>query len=478
MESDPELILVESYLQWNHGNFIRLGELEEKMNPLYDGLENDSYVRDEFHFFVGFNSLFMKGDLPSALNNFELAMEAVPESAAEPRGVVELHYMIFGQFGGTYDKVCQMFYELIEQDLSPIRKNRVFQGFLAASLDQGNMNEVKANYLNAISYVRESKMKDALGLILYMAGSMKLRMGDWNNAINYFNEIMDIRYFVHTRLVVDSLSGLIIIHSMMNEKSKADEVINILEKYTEGYVDFFKTFLRSTKIRYHIINRDYDEVKEYLTDFKTGVLDLVMWLDVPEITHARALIFEGSTENLEKAEEELAQLEGITNALQNRLHLVEVKVLQAVLFDKKGKRAKAKEALLSSIQISAPEGMISFYVELGEELNDLLSQLKEKSENAEFIDKILEEINKIKQRVSDKPAIESRKDQREKLNLLTAKEMEILKCISEGFRNQEIADQLYNSELTIKKHISNMLNKMQVRNRLSLVKKAKEIGII
>jgi two-component system response regulator DegU len=82
------------------------------------------------------------------------------------------------------------------------------------------------------------------------------------------------------------------------------------------------------------------------------------------------------------------------------------------------------------------------------------------------------------QGISEVSGIEIEADQKERLNLLTSKEMEILKCISRGLQNKEIADQLFNSELTIKKHISNMLNKMKVRNRLSLVTKAREIGII
>jgi LuxR family maltose regulon positive regulatory protein len=68
--------------------------------------------------------------------------------------------------------------------------------------------------------------------------------------------------------------------------------------------------------------------------------------------------------------------------------------------------------------------------------------------------------------------------QKDKLNVLTKKELEVLNCISEGMRNQEIADRLFNSEETIKKHINNMFQKMYVKNRLSLVNRAREVGII
>ena len=68
--------------------------------------------------------------------------------------------------------------------------------------------------------------------------------------------------------------------------------------------------------------------------------------------------------------------------------------------------------------------------------------------------------------------------QKDELNVFTKKELEVLNCIALGMSNQEIADKLFNSEDTIKKHINNMFQKMYVKNRLSLVNRAKEEGII
>ena len=67
---------------------------------------------------------------------------------------------------------------------------------------------------------------------------------------------------------------------------------------------------------------------------------------------------------------------------------------------------------------------------------------------------------------------------KEQLNVLTASELKVLECMADGLRNQEIAEKLFNSEETIKKHIYNMFQKMEVKNRLSLVTRAKEEGIL
>ena len=47
-----------------------------------------------------------------------------------------------------------------------------------------------------------------------------------------------------------------------------------------------------------------------------------------------------------------------------------------------------------------------------------------------------------------------------------------------GLRNMEIADKLFISDETVKKHIYNMFQKLNVKNRLSLVAKAKKESLM
>jgi DNA-binding CsgD family transcriptional regulator len=61
---------------------------------------------------------------------------------------------------------------------------------------------------------------------------------------------------------------------------------------------------------------------------------------------------------------------------------------------------------------------------------------------------------------------------------LSKREYEILQLITEGLSNQQIADKLYISENTIKKHISNLFLKLDVERRTEAVKKAKELKVI
>lgn len=77
---------------------------------------------------------------------------------------------------------------------------------------------------------------------------------------------------------------------------------------------------------------------------------------------------------------------------------------------------------------------------------------------------------------ADKP-FEADSSQLLKLGI-SKREYEILQLINEGLSNQQIADKLFVSENTIKKHVSNLFFKMDVERRTEAIKKAKGLKII
>jgi DNA-binding NarL/FixJ family response regulator len=63
------------------------------------------------------------------------------------------------------------------------------------------------------------------------------------------------------------------------------------------------------------------------------------------------------------------------------------------------------------------------------------------------------------------------------LRLLTARELEVLKLIGTGARNQEIAKRLVISENTVKVHVHNVIKKMNFRSRKEAVEFSIRNGI-
>ena len=57
---------------------------------------------------------------------------------------------------------------------------------------------------------------------------------------------------------------------------------------------------------------------------------------------------------------------------------------------------------------------------------------------------------------------------------LTTREIEVLEQLSKGLKNKEIAENLFLSFFTVKKHIENIYRKLQAHNRIEMLQKAKQ----
>ena len=61
---------------------------------------------------------------------------------------------------------------------------------------------------------------------------------------------------------------------------------------------------------------------------------------------------------------------------------------------------------------------------------------------------------------------------------ISKREYEVLELINLGHSNQEISNQLFISESTVKSHVSSLLNKLNSKRRTQAIKIAKELQIL
>ncbi|CUS02417.2 Uncharacterized transcriptional regulatory protein YxjL [Candidatus Promineifilum breve] len=85
--------------------------------------------------------------------------------------------------------------------------------------------------------------------------------------------------------------------------------------------------------------------------------------------------------------------------------------------------------------------------------------------------KVLAEFNRLEERAAAAPPTAL-------IDPLSERELEILRQLSAGDSNKEIAAHLFITEGTVKNHVTNILGKLGVRDRTQAALRARELGLI
>lgn len=485
VEGEIDVMLAKAYSLMYLANLPELTPLVDRIGDEVDNLGKDSRHFGEFNFFKGYLEFILCNKMNEAMRSFEIAQKSLTGELGEPFANTIAYTAVVSQTLGRHEQANEELNKKIRasrNDSFTVR-NKLFQGYLMSNTAEADLAVVEKYMFKAVEVARESKVVDSIGKSLMLTGLFYFRRGVWKTAINYLAEVLDHKHDVQLRPVIDSITGLVIARYLAGQRERSAEMLTQLEKLLHGIGDHCDQFLWSCKLRYYSLCNDRSRIRELLEQPYTSALtDLVHWFDIPAISYCRALLLEGGQDNLLLAEQKLEELHKVTSEQHNKIHLLEVYALQAILADKLGKKESATELLNSSFDISEPAGIIAFYVELGEPIVKILNYLPLEDYDRAYVKKILATIEDSTLIQKEPPSTQSPGGATDKfkiqLNALTQRELDVLQQVASGMRNQEIASVLCVSEDTVKKHLYNMFQKFHVKNRMSLVHKAKADGVI
>ena len=75
--------------------------------------------------------------------------------------------------------------------------------------------------------------------------------------------------------------------------------------------------------------------------------------------------------------------------------------------------------------------------------------------------KLLNEFNSLAKQANEKPRLAAPR--------LTTRELEVLKLVAQGMSNRDVAEALFIAENTVKNHVRNILEKLQLHSRMEAV---------
>lgn len=202
-----------------------------------------------------------------------------------------------------------------------------------------------------------------------------------------------------------------------------------------------------------------------------------------ELSFIKIMMARNTPLSLKTAVNQLDSLEKLFSEIHHRRLMIDTLGMQALLNDSLGQESTAFENLCQALALAEPGGFIRPMLDLGNQMGDLLKRLMEQKADIKYGEKILvafqNEKTMVVPEVSDNDNVDRISlSNQTMVDPLTKREIEILMILSKRFTNPEIAEKLFISPETVKRHLYNIYQKFGVENRQQAIAKAKSIGIL
>src|SRR6266567_4519060 len=170
----------------------------------------------------------------------------------------------------------------------------------------------------------------------------------------------------------------------------------------------------------------------------------------------------------------LERLQEDAEAKMRMRSMLEILLLRALALQAQELHTESLTALGRALLLAEPEGYIRLFVDEGPPIVTLLRHAQKHKVVPGYVMTLLEAAGEPRGAVSDRPALHSNS----LVELLTAREREVLQLLIDGASNREIAASLVLSINTVKKHILNLCGKLGVQSRTQAVARARTLNLL
>lgn len=155
---------------------------------------------------------------------------------------------------------------------------------------------------------------------------------------------------------------------------------------------------------------------------------------------------------------------------------IQILILQALARQNQGSVEEAQPPFDRALSLAEPEGYVRTFLDEGPAVRQLLGRAVQFGIAGSYARDLLSAFEESSGSVSPdaQPVVAAEA----LVEPLTPRELEILRLISAGLKNREIADQLFISLSTVKRHIANIYGKLGVGHRTQALARASELQLL
>jgi LuxR family maltose regulon positive regulatory protein len=486
IQENPDLLLAKA---WVHQRQARYSELFDILDRLEHTVSTSnkkstagSIVWGEAQALKSFRYYSTaQGELSEA--SARQALNSLPARYHSARGFALILLALALQMQGDPDQARCVVYDELQQEEASIA---VYKTMLLAALGFANwiaadLISLKPAAAQLLKHGQKHDLPETIAVGRFFTGIFHYQRNDLDLAERFLAPVVGTP--VAGELVVPSIVtycqssfALSLTYQATGRVEEARGIIEsvigyMLETGNTDLLEICRAFQADLALRQgHVAEADF-----WARNYTPKPLTPAYRFYTPHLTLPKVLLARRTAKSLRESDTILSQIYDYYVPIHNFRVLIDVLVLQAMLHAAQGDESNAFEKLTAALAMAEPGGFIRPFLDPGPEMADLLGRLVKQNPTLLYAKQILETFGTEKtatlrdrSSLPDEALIEP----------LTNREIEILMILAKGVSNSEIAESLHISPETVKRHLSTIYRKLDVKNRHQAVASAKSIGIL
>jgi LuxR family maltose regulon positive regulatory protein len=422
----------------------------------------------------------MHGDMRQAVEMAHQADELLPTGSLGPRSVISFAFANAYYAQGDLAKAEQALTEKLETG----RASDNLWILVRSLCDLADLRVIQGRHREALNLVQEALQEaeqrrarqfGTVGYVLVKLGELLHERNDLTSATRYVIEGVELmRRWQQPYELVSGYTVLAAIRQAQNDARGAMEALRNAEEIRQHHPDYYRLnhLVRLCRVRLYLSRHGAEEAARQAQEARLGETGPLIYRERELIALAHVLV---AHEKWDEALRLLAQQAEAAETGGRFGRLIEILVLQAVAWQGQGDTARALTALERALTLGEPEGYVRIFVEHEQPMARLLAQAAARGTAPDYVGRLLDALGAGSAEIAPtlappgpSPLIEP----------LTDRETEVLRLLGEGHSNRQIADALFITLNTVKKHTSNIYGKLGVRSRTQAVVRAQELGLL
>jgi LuxR family maltose regulon positive regulatory protein len=476
----PTLLLARARLvRWRSGVLSGMRTLLRDVDALLESQGDNvpSGRRAETALFQTTTLLF-DSNVETYLTSAERALEQISPPQRFARGRARFWLARALQASGQLDTAVHRITQELDADAGRVDTATIFGllGLATSYRIQGNFDDAAftANY--AVELAAEHDLKSGLALGQLILGSIAYELNDLEGAITHFQAASACKRRTVETVGIEALEGLALAYQHQGkEQDAANELEQLRQLILEVRSLELLPELHAFEAHLALAGGDRERAIHWLASSGTSLdLGSLSAIEVPLLTRVKVLLAEASDASIDEAQRHIDAVLERAIAIRDVQRQVQGLNLRAIAHHAQGRRADGNAALADALRLGGPLGMVRSYLDAGPRLVPLLRDAARANEVAAYAARVLSAFGGM----AAPQRIQPNRSRFQIFEMLTEREAQILLCLSRQLTNQEIADELYISPLTVKRHNSNIYDKLGVANRRQALIKADEMGLL